>query len=107
MEGGKRKQQQRAKTIEKKKQRSALRYQKRTDEHTQDMEDQRNGTLYGPGVALDKEIQKAVQDALSSERRNPPYISPELRRCKYYHPQFCTVLGHTTCASKECKMKGV
>ena len=27
-------------------------------------------------------------------------------RCKYYHPNWCFKLGHSSCASKDCGMKG-
>ena len=96
MQQKKSRQQVRSKTIEKKKRRSALRYRKVAEAHIQDMEDQRTNSQYSSGVAVDPDVAKAVKQAMSSQTRNPEGIADHLKRCKYHHHRFCTVLGNNT-----------
>ena len=106
MQQKKSRQQVRSKSIEKKKRRSALRYRKVAEAHMQDMEDQRTNSQYCSGVAVDPEVAKVVKEVMSAQSRNPVGIADNLKRCKYYHHRFCTVLGHTSASHKNCFMKG-
>jgi len=39
--------------------------------------------------------------------RNPKGTPAALMRCKFHHPRYCNVLGHTSAASRFCLMKKV
>ena len=65
------------------------------------MNDAKTGKTYGAGVALST-AKRNAKTKLTSVSRNPEGTPKELLRCAYYHPLYCTVLGHTTCANKEC-----
>ena len=68
------------------------------------MNDEKTGKTYGAGVAL-KTAKKKAKNTLTAASRNPKGTPKELLRCPYHHPLYCTVLGHTSCASKECGAK--
>ena len=106
MQNKKEKQQVRAKTVEKKKMRTKLRYKKYEAAHIQDMDDQKRGNQYRSGVAVNPDIQKEVRIALSNEGRNPANTPDDKKRCRYHHPRFCTKLGHSSCSHRDCFMKG-
>ena len=69
--------------------------------HAKQMNDIKTGKTYGAGVALKTAMKKAEKN-LTAASRNPKGTPKELLRCPYHHPIYCTVLGHTSCASKEC-----
>ena len=52
----------------------------------------------GVAVTLAKKILKTVQ-------QNPAGTSVDQLRCSYYHPLYCTILGHKDCRIKQCGMK--
>ena len=68
------------------------------------MDNTETGNTYGAGVVLVTAKRKAKEKHTTAER-NPNGTVPEYMRCPYYHPRFCTVLGHTFAASKDCFMK--
>ena len=67
------------------------------------MEAKKDGTEYGQGVAM-KAALKKVKDNRMAKVRNPPNTLPIDLRCRYFHPKYCTKLGHATCRSKACRM---
>ena len=73
-------------------------------QHKEQMDDARTGKTYGAGVAL-AAATKSATAKLTASMRNPEGTPKELLRCSYYHPLFCTVLGHTSCATKGCGVK--
>ena len=68
--------------------------------HKDQMNDAKSGMQYGSGVALE-EAKKQAKRILTAER-NPKGTPKEQLRCPYYHPLYCTILGHDSCRSKEC-----
>ena len=72
--------------------------------HKEQMDDAKSGKTYGSGVAL-KEAKKKANVRLTAAVRNPEGTKKELLRCPYYHPLYCTKLGHTAASSKDCAMK--
>ena len=69
------------------------------------MRDNKDGKTYEAGMALSL-ARSRVKETNKKKKETLKDIPLHLRQCTYYHPQFCTVLGHTTCGSKECMMKG-
>lgn len=57
--------------------------------------------MYQTGIA----VTAAKKSLLKAADRNPEGIPKELYKCPYYHPLYCTVLGHTSCANMFCGMK--
>ena len=72
--------------------------------HKEQMDDQRTGKTYGAGVAL-AQATKAAKTKYTAAKRNPTGTAPECMRCPYHHPQFCTLLGHTSASFKNCFAK--
>ena len=69
------------------------------------MRDNKEGKTYEAGMAL--LLARSRVKAKKKEKKGELVKVPlHLRQCTYFHPLFCTVLGHTTCGSKECTMKG-
>ena len=73
-------------------------------EHQEQMEDARTGKTYGAGVAL-ATATKQANTKHTAAARNPPGTPKELMRCAYYHPLYCTILGHNSAANRECGVK--
>ena len=69
------------------------------------MRDNKEGKTYEAGMALSL-ARSRVKECKKKQKEKLNDIPLHLRQCTYHHPQFCTVLGHTTCGSKECMMKG-
>ena len=67
------------------------------------MVDVRDGKSYESGLAL---AQAKAKVKIASKQRNNKETPKELWKCPYYHPKFCTVLGHTTCYNRMCEMRG-
>ena len=86
-----------------KRKRSAAKYEKYNKALKDDMTAQRDGTNYGQGIAM-KQASKQAKTNRSATRRNPSGTSPSQMKCRFYHPEFCRVLGHATCNSKDCFM---
>ena len=63
------------------------------------------GMDYSAGIAINEAKKRAVE-AASNNKRNPKGTPKELLKCKYHHPRFCTVLGHSSVTSKSCFMHG-
>ena len=80
-------------------------FEKQAEQHRGQMDDARTGKTYGAGVAL-AAAKKTAKEKHTAAARNPKGTPKECLRCPYYHPQFCTVLGHTSAASKSCAMNG-
>ena len=59
----------------------------------------RIGMAYESGIAL-QSVKKQLK-SLPSGGRNKG-VAAANRRCKYYHPNYCTALGHADARSKEC-----
>ena len=78
--------------------------EKFADSHKEQMEDARTGKTYGAGVAL-AQATKQAKDKLTSAARNPKGTPKELMRCAYFHPLYCTILGHTSAANSQCGVK--
>ena len=53
---------------------------------------------YESGIAL-QSIRKQMKDAPCERNKG---VAPANRRCKYYHPNYCTALGHADARSKGC-----
>ena len=75
-----------------------------TQSHKEQMHDAKTGKTYGSGIAL-KEAKKQAKERLTAAVRNPKGTKKELLRCPYYHPLYCSKLGHTAASSKDCAMK--
>ena len=57
---------------------------------------------YETGVAV-----KVAKKAMESEpKRNPPGTLLADWRCPFFHPNYCVLRGHTSCASEDCCMNG-
>ena len=63
--------------------------------------DAKTGKTYGSGVALATAKKQATAN-LAAKTRNPEGTPKSQMKCSYHHPDYCTVLGHTTAGSKEC-----
>jgi len=74
--------------------------------HKEQMNDAKTGKTYGAGVAV-KAAKKTAKDKHTAAERNPEGTPKDQMCCAYYHPLYCTSLGHTTASSKECAMKYV
>ena len=73
---------------------------KQNDVHKTQLDAYKEGTFYECGVvmSLAKKTMKAVP-------RNPEGTPADQWKCPYYHPLYCTLLGHSSCSSKVCGMK--
>ena len=65
------------------------------------MHNAKTGKTYGAGVALSI-AKKKVKTTLTAVLRNPKGAPKDTWRCAYHHYLYCAVLGHSSCASKEC-----
>ena len=74
-------------------------FSKFVEQHKEQMEAARTRKTYVAGVAL-AVSKKTAKSKLTVGARNPKGTLKELMRCAYYHPLYCTVLGHTSAASK-------
>ena len=88
-------------TIDGKRKRSSKKHEKINKEHKQFMDGYKAGCMYETGIA----VAKAKKSLPKAADRNPEGTPKEQLRCPYSHPMYCTVLGHTSCASKDCQMK--
>ena len=77
---------------------------KYAEAHQDQMNDAKSGKTYGAGVAV-KAAKKTAKEKHTSGERNPEGTPKDQMRCAYYHPLYCTSLGHTTASSKQCAMK--
>ena len=68
------------------------------------MRDNKEGKTYEAGMALSL-ARSRVKECKKKQKEKLNDIPLHLRQCTYHHPQFCTVLGHTTCGSKEFLME--
>ena len=69
----------------------------------QDIKGQKEGLEYNQEVAL----RQATKDAKANnafKTRNPEKTNKSDYKCKFYHPRYCTYLGHSSCASPKCFM---
>ncbi len=62
--------------------------------------------VYESGIAL-KKATKQVKSAMTHKERNPPGTDPSMFKCRYYHPSFCTALGHKDARSPNCYANGM
>ena len=92
-----------ARTTTEKAKRSAARYTKLSNAQIMEKQARKEGTEYESGIAL-REATKLAKDHFASKIRNPPGTPKEMLRCRFPHPEFCDVLGRTSCRSKECKL---
>ena len=75
-----------------------------TTAHKDDMQSQKEGTKYESGIAMREMIRKA-KTSMANNKRNPQGTPKDKQRCIYFHPEYCTTLGHATCSSPMCFMK--
>ena len=105
MDMKKQKKRQSAETKDGKTKRSRKRNEKLKDEHSKDMTAQKEGVMYESGIAMRAATKSAKQQNTHTVRN--PEGTPKARwRCKYWHQDFCQVLGHTSIVSKQCFMNG-
>ena len=69
------------------------------------MHDNKEGKTYEAGMALTM-ARSRIKEQKKKTKETLVDVPLHMRKCTYHHPQFCTVLGHTTCGSKQCMMKG-
>ena len=60
------------------------------------MSAKRGGIEYDQGIAT-----KEAKITWSADKRNPKGPLPKDMKCRYFHPDFCTTIGHVTCRSRE------
>ena len=56
--------------------------------------------FYEAGVAV-----TLAKRSLKTVKRNPKGTPLDQLKCAYYHPSYCTTLGHKACSSPLCSMK--
>ena len=56
------------------------------------------GIAYESGITL-QSIRKQMKNAPCERNKG---VAPANRRCKYYHPNYCTALGHAGARNKGC-----
>ena len=88
-------------TLEGKRKRSTKKHEKINAEHKSYMDNYKDGCAYQTGIA----VAAAKKSLPKAGERNPEGTPKELYKCPYYHPLYCTALGHTSCANKNCEMK--
>ena len=59
------------------------------------------GLMYESGIAL-KNATKEVRLNISTKTKNNANVPLSERRCKYYHPKGCRILGHQDARNKLC-----
>ena len=69
------------------------------------MRDNKEGKTYEAGMALTM-ARSRIKEQKKKTKQRLGDVPLHLRKCTYHHPLYCTVLGHTTCGSKQCMMKG-
>ena len=67
------------------------------------LRDQKDGIQYETGIAM-KQATKIAKNISNTSTRNPPGTKKEFLKCRFFHPRYCTVLGHSSCRAKECYM---
>ena len=80
--------------------RSQSKTAKQNDAHKTQLDAYKEGTFYESGVAM-----SLAKKTLKAVARNPKGTPPGQWRCPYYHPLYCTLLGHSSCGSTACGMK--
>ena len=93
-----------ARTNEGKIRRNKKRYEKFNNAFKLDQQAQKEGTHYQSGVAT-KKATKIARNLTTNSNRNPPGTHQSMLKCRFYHPAYCTVLGHDRCNSKDCLMR--
>ena len=88
-------------TLEGKRKRSAKKHEKINAEHKSYMDNYKDGCMYQTGIA----VAAAKQSLPKAAERNPEGAPKELYKCPYYHPLYCTILGHTSCVNMFCGMR--
>ena len=80
--------------------RSRLKYEMLASSHRSQMIDMKKGERYESGISI-TEARKCLR---KKSKRN--IGKKETWTCVYYHPRYCTKLGHKDCRSKDCAMYG-
>ena len=91
----------RAATPKGKRKRSSRRHVKINKEHKDFMEGHNAGLAYESGIA----VAAARKNLPTAAARNPTGTPKDQWKCPYYHPLYCTELGHNDCRSSLCGMK--
>ena len=87
-------------TIEGKMKRSAHKYDKYNSAFKKQREGHEEGLGYQPGIAA-----AAAKKNLPAAAARNPKGTPKLQlRCPYYHPSYCTLLGHRDARTEGCAM---
>ena len=50
-------------------------------------------------------VAAAMKNIPTASDRNPKGTPKDKLKCQYYHPCYCTKLGHSNCNSNDCAMK--
>ena len=95
----------RSATKEGKLKRNKTRCNKMTKLQNQQMQDAKKGCTYSTGIAM-TEAMKHLKRIQKSDKRNPKDLPASQRKCCYYHPDYCTKLGHVSCNNRDCFMFG-
>ena len=82
-----------------------MKYKKLVDAQNADLAAHKAGLEYSTGIALSEAKKRAIEST-SNHRRNPIGTPKNKLRCKYHHENYCSILGHTTATSKDCRMHG-
>jgi len=83
-----------------KKQTKSRQAAKQNDAHKTQLDAYKEGTFYESGVAM-----SLAKKTLKAVPRNPDGTPADEWKCPYYHPLYCTELGHSSCGNKRCGMK--
>ena len=77
--------------------RSQSKTAKQNDAHKTQLDAYKEGTFceYGVAMAHAKKTLKAIS-------RNPEGTPADQLKCPYYHPKYCTLLGHKSCIIPLC-----
>ena len=78
-----------------KRKRSRKRHAELNQENNKDMLTQREGVLYESGVAM-RAAAKSKKEKNTHTIRHPEGTPKTRWRCKYWHQDYCQVLGHTS-----------
>ena len=84
-----------------KRKRSAAKYAEYNKVLKDNMIAQRDGTNCGQGIAM-KQAGKQAKTNRSATNRNPVGTLPSEMKCRFFHRDFCTKIGHATARTASC-----
>ena len=80
--------------------RSQSKTAKQNDAHKTQLDAYKEDIFYESGAAM-----AHAKKTLKALPRNPEGTPADQLKCPYYHPQYCTLLGHKSCSFPLCRMK--